>query len=135
MLPISADADDAAQTAMLRIFERASAYDRSRPALPWALGIAAWECRTVRKSRQRRAETAVLPERADQTASAPEMIEQRELIDAVMHVLGQASEADQQTVIDTYWERAGVSGPTQRKRRQRAMERLRETFRRIYGLD
>ncbi|MBI3179922.1 MAG: sigma-70 family RNA polymerase sigma factor, partial [Deltaproteobacteria bacterium] len=43
MLP-EADAADAAQGAMLKILERANEYDRARPALPWALGIAAWEC-------------------------------------------------------------------------------------------
>jgi RNA polymerase sigma-70 factor (ECF subfamily) len=31
-----ADADDAAQQAMAKIFKEASRYDRTRPALPWA---------------------------------------------------------------------------------------------------
>jgi RNA polymerase sigma-70 factor (ECF subfamily) len=54
-----ADGEDAAQQALLRVFSRASEYDRERDALAWALGIAAWECRTFRRKRQRRREDAV----------------------------------------------------------------------------
>src|SRR2546425_10904070 len=49
-----ADAEDAAQAALLRVFSRASEYDPERDALAWALGIAAWECRTLRRKRERR---------------------------------------------------------------------------------
>src|SRR5690606_31373221 len=51
-----ADAADAAQEAMHKILERASDYDRARPALPWALAIAGFECRTLARRRQRRRE-------------------------------------------------------------------------------
>ena len=40
-LPHSADADDVAQEALLKLFGRASEFDVSRDALAWALGIAA----------------------------------------------------------------------------------------------
>ena len=61
-----ADGDDAAQSALLRVFSRASEYDADRDALAWALGIAAWECRTLRRQRQRRHEESVPPlQRAD----------------------------------------------------------------------
>jgi len=46
LLKNEADASDAAQEAMQKILERAGDYDSSRPAMPWALAIAAWECRT-----------------------------------------------------------------------------------------
>src|SRR5260370_788744 len=51
-----ADGEDAAQAALLKIFSRASEYDRARDALPWVLGIAAWECRTLRRRWERRRE-------------------------------------------------------------------------------
>src|SRR4029079_7538387 len=57
LLQNEADAADAAQEALQKILERAPAdYERSRPALPWALAIAGWECRTLLRKRQRRHE-------------------------------------------------------------------------------
>src|SRR5262245_36850471 len=46
-LPV-AEADDAAQEALLRVFSRASEFDPGRDALAWVLGIAAWQIRTHR---------------------------------------------------------------------------------------
>jgi len=47
------DADDAAQQATEKMFVEAVRYDRTLPVVPWALAIAAWECRTVQRRRQR----------------------------------------------------------------------------------
>ena len=52
-----ADAADAAQMAMEKLLERAHEYDPKRPAMPWALAIAGWECRTLARKRSRRRET------------------------------------------------------------------------------
>lgn len=136
MLGNDADADDAAQDAMVTIFARVGDYDRRRPALPWALAVAAWSCRTVRKRRVRRREeglaaapVAVAGERPDHDA------EQRELVDAAMRALSSLSEVDRETLVSTYWEeQASATGATLRKRRERALDRLRGMFRRIYGL-
>src|SRR5207302_10345249 len=54
----AADAEDAAQSALLRVFARAAEYDPEQRALPWVVGIAAWECRTLRRRRDRRREEA-----------------------------------------------------------------------------
>lgn len=130
-----ADGADAAQTAMVRILERASAYDRSRPALPWALGIASWECRTSLKKRARQRETAAEVPASDGGAAVEEQ-ERRLLLEAAMTAMGTLSEVDQETLLATYWERATpASGATLRQRRARALTRLRDAFRRLYGLD
>jgi len=130
-----ADAADAAQAAMMKILERAGEYDKTRPALPWALGIAAWECRTLLKRQQRHKETAEAPVRSDEGSTALE-VEQKLLVSAAMHAMGTLSEADQETLVATYWDTAAnVGGATLRKRRERALTRLRDTFRRLYGLD
>lgn len=130
-----ADAADAAQAAMMKILERAGEYDKTRPALPWALGIAAWECRTLLKRQQRHKETAEAPVRSDEGSTALE-VEQKLLVSAAMHAMGTLSEADQETLVATYWDiAANVGGATLRKRRERALTRLRDTFRRLYGLD
>ena len=141
LLKHEADAADVTQEAMQKIFQRASDYDSTRPAMPWALAIAGWECRTLLRKRGRRREAPETdaPETGDtqRAGSEPEDdIVQRDLTDAAMNALGQLSDADRETLVATFWdEAASVSGATLRKRRERAIDRLRGTFRRLYGLD
>ncbi len=135
LLKNDADAADAAQEAMQKILERASDYDKRRPAMPWAMAIAAWECGTLSRKRTRRREVDdTEPEQAGEDPE--EDLLQRNLIAAAIAAMGELSEADRETLIATYWdEAASVSGATLRKRRERALDRLRKTFRRLYGLD
>jgi RNA polymerase sigma-70 factor (ECF subfamily) len=136
LLKNDADASDAAQEAMQKILERASDYDRKRPAMPWALAIAGWECRTLARKRVRRREAGEEDAEELPGGSAEEDFVQRDLIEAAMTALGELSEADRETLLATFWEEAAsVSGVTLRKRRERAVDRLRNTFRRLYGLD
>jgi len=136
MLKNDADAADAAQQAMEKILARVSDYDRRRPAMPWALAIAAWECRTILRKRSRRRE---VPEDAAASSAidgAEEDVVRRDLTQAALDVLGQVSDADRETLVSTFWdEAASVSGATLRKRRERALDRFRNAFRRLYGLD
>jgi RNA polymerase sigma-70 factor (ECF subfamily) len=136
LLKNDADASDAAQEAMQKILERASEYDRRRPAMPWALAIAGWECRTLARRRGRRHEAPErdMGERAG--AHAEDAIAERDLISAAATALGTLSEADRETLLATFSDAAAsVSGATLRKRRERAVVRLRDAFRRLYGLD
>lgn len=136
MLKNDADAADAAQEAMQKIFTRASDYDQTRPAMPWALAIAGWECRSLSRKRNRRRE-APEPERDERAGShAEEELVQRDLTQAAVTALGELSDADRDALIASFWdEAASVSGATLRKRRERALTRLRNSFRRLYGLD
>lgn len=136
MLKNEADADDAAQQALEKILVRSSEYDRTRPALPWALGIAAWECRTALRKRFRRRELS-----AD---AAPELgleqsdddFAQRQLVQRAVQAMGELSAVDRETLLATFFdEAASVGGATLRKRRERALSRLRDAMRRLYGLD
>jgi RNA polymerase sigma-70 factor (ECF subfamily) len=137
LLRSDADAADAAQEAMAKVLIRAADYDPGRPALPWALAIASWECRTVLRRRVRRRESL------DSTASilardvsGEDEAIQRQLTAAALEVLGSLSEVDRETLLATFWEEApSVGGATLRKRRERALGRLRSAFRRLYGLD
>ncbi len=136
LLRNDADAADAAQQAMEKILVRASDYDPSRPALPWALAIATWECRTILRKRSRRKE--VPEENAPQPVArgSDEDHAQRELVRAALDVMGTLSETDREVLVSTFWEEAAsVSGATLRKRRERALGRLRDAFRRLYGID
>ena len=131
-----ADAADAAQQAMVKIFERASDYDKVRPALPWALAIAAWECRTLRRWRQRRHEASAKEVEQGAGAGGEHELVSRDLLRAAVTSLGELSELDRETLLATFWdEDSSAAGATLRKRRERALVRLRSTFRRLYGLD
>ena len=136
MLRSDADAQDAAQQAMEKILARASDYDKSRPALAWSLAIAAWECRTIIRKRVRRRETS--DDGALNGLAAPDLSEQvvrDDLTRLAQSALGALSESDQQVLLETFWEEAKETAPpAQRKRRQRAIARLREAFRRLYGI-
>ncbi len=130
-----ADAADAAQEAMQKILERASDYDPQRPALPWAMAIAAWECRTLARRKWRRREVAA-DTAAEPTTEGEEDLVVRDLTRAAVEVLGTLSETDRETLLATFKEEAAnVTGATLRKRRERALDRFRAAFRRLYGLD
>lgn len=135
LLKNDADAADAAQQALQKVLTRSADYDRTRPALPWALAIAAWECRTFARQRMRRREIPV--ERAPELGTgSEEELAQRELMQAAVEALGELSAPDREALMATFWEEASnVSGATLRKRRERALKRLRDTFKRLYGLD
>jgi RNA polymerase sigma-70 factor, ECF subfamily len=135
MLKNDADAKDAAQQSMEKILSRASSYDAHRPAMPWALAIAAWECRTIRQKRRRRRETAEDSVKEPATVFSEDEMAERDLAKAALDALGHLSEADQETLFSTFWEESGaVGGASFRKRRERAIHRLRDAFKRIYGI-
>ena len=136
LLKNEADASDAAQQTMEKVLSRASDYDRTRPALPWALAIAGWECRTILRKRARRREAP--EEQAPEPASEDVEAEfaRRDLVTAAIDAMGKLSDADREVLIATFAdESSSVSGATLRKRRERALHRLRNTFRSLYGLD
>jgi RNA polymerase sigma-70 factor (ECF subfamily) len=136
MLKHEADAADAAQQAMTKIFERASDYDPKRPAMPWALAIAAWECRTLQRKRFRRRESPEDSAEEPANEHAESDLIRRDLTQAALAAMSELPETDQQTLLATFLdEAANVSGATLRKRRERALDRLRTSFRRLYGLD
>lgn len=135
LLSNEADAADAAQEAMMKILERASDYDKTRPAMPWAMAIAGWECRTILRRRSRRREVGE-PQTEPAGAHPEEDFVRQNLTAAALAALGELSDADRETLIATFWEEAAtVSGATLRKRRERAIDRLRKSFRRLYALD
>ncbi|MES1207028.1 MAG: sigma-70 family RNA polymerase sigma factor [Pseudomonadota bacterium] len=130
-----ADAEDAAQMAMLKVFSRIADFDRARDGLSWVLGIAGYEVMTVRKQRARRREagpqalTAVPHDRAD----AEELMIGDELRQAALALVGELPDRDRAALAYAF---AGESAPadeTSRKRRFRALARLRAAWRRAHG--
>jgi RNA polymerase sigma-70 factor (ECF subfamily) len=129
-----ADAEDVAQEVFYRICARIADFDRSRDGLSWAFGIASYEIMTHRRRMQRRREVARsvdLTSFVDGSASQEDQVLTRELERALEQVVGELSEEDRESL--GLRGDAAVGGATLRKRRQRALERLRGIWRQVYG--
>ena len=144
----AADGEDAAQAALLQIFSRAAEYDPARDALAWALGLTAWECRTLRRKALRRRESAPpaadprvderaaesVDERAAQGNPEQALLE-RELRDLAREVLGSLRPLDTETLLVAAAGRKVAHGATFRKRLERALARFKLAWRARHGED
>jgi RNA polymerase sigma-70 factor (ECF subfamily) len=133
LMPHAADADDAAQGALVKLFERVSEFDPERDALAWIVGIVSYECLTLRRKTTRRREQGgeALAAIVDGAASPEEQTMTGELEAVALELLGQLRPGDRQTLRIALWgegERA-VPPATFRKRVERALERLRAAWR------
>jgi len=129
----AADAPDVAQAVMLKVFERASAYEPDRDAVAWIFGIAAFECRTLRTRARRRRETSLGPPHteviASSSASPEDVALTREIEAAFREAVGELSEADRETLrFVLSGDRPNIPAPTFRKRVERAFARFRHAF-------
>jgi RNA polymerase sigma-70 factor (ECF subfamily) len=103
--------------------------------MPWALSIAAWECRTLQRKRFRRREAPEESGGEPTDERAEEELIRRDLTQAALTAMRELPETDRETLLATFLdETTAVSGATLRKRRERALDRLRVSFRRLYGL-
>jgi RNA polymerase sigma-70 factor (ECF subfamily) len=128
------DGEDAAQAALLKIFARAADYDRDRDPWPWALGIAAWECRTLRRKRQRRREEPLARPDAGADCPSPEARAiDADLRAAAEEVLGSLRPIDVETIAALADGRRTAEGATFRKRAERAVARFRLAWRARHG--
>jgi RNA polymerase sigma factor (sigma-70 family) len=137
----SPDAEDAAQGALMKVFSRACELDPDRDALSWALGIVAYECRTLRKKAHRRREDMADPEtwasRPATGLTAEDALIARDLEDAAEQILGTLRPEDAETLrLVAGGERPeGVAAPTFRKRVERALSRLRTAWSTKHGTE
>jgi RNA polymerase sigma factor (sigma-70 family) len=136
-LPGRADAEDAAQRAMLVLFRRIVELDRDRDGVAWAATIAAYEVMTFRRKVHRRREQAATDERlaelSDVAPRADDQLATAELRVAVRAAVGELPQRDQEALAVILDDGAVPSGETPRKRRVRAMERLRAVWRKNHG--
>lgn len=136
---LDADADDVAQQALLKVFSRIMSYDPERDALPWILGIAYYECRTMKKQRLRQRQRQVGEEGAAHLAvdaPSPENVAiEHELYETVKEVMGELRPQEIETlrIVAEDLERPAIAASTFRKRFQRALERLRFVWRQRHG--
>jgi RNA polymerase sigma factor (sigma-70 family) len=131
------DADDAAQEAMMKCFNQAASYDSQRPVLPWVLTISAWECRTMMQKRRRRREMVTENMPPSTSTATNDDIMRRDLGDAVDAALSHLVPTDRAAVVAAFWQSdIDENLPTtavDRKRKQRALQRLRLIWRKLYG--
>lgn len=131
------DAEDIAQEVFFKICSRIADFDPTRDGLSWAFGIAHYEILSHRRRQRRRRETHDPTAISAEPATAPsqeEALLEREVrlaFDAVVSTLSESDRlalgVDSGMAPDTAW------GPTLRKRRQRALDRLRIIWRGLYG--
>jgi RNA polymerase sigma-70 factor (ECF subfamily) len=127
-----ADADDAAQEALLKVMRRASTFDGERSAMAWAIGIAGWEVRTMRRRKQRRRETPEVSAgaRPDPALDPEAALLVRDLETTLTTALGALRPEDVETLrMYARGERPPITPATFRKRLSRALARLRLAWR------
>jgi len=121
---LGAHAEDAAQSALLRVFSRASEFQRGRAVLPWFYAIAANEIRAI----ERRNRLVVQSAESEPASPDPELdLCEREMRRAVDRAIDDLDEDAAQAIL-VVLERAphpDVKPATFRKRVSRAYARLR----------
>jgi len=126
--------EDCAQESLVKLFAQLDRFDRERDALTWALTHATWQCRTERRKRDRRGEESasvevVIDERA--------RLDERELVRAAVHTLALLPERDRDVIAAVLTDddelRRAIAPATFRKRLERALGRLRTSWRSRHG--
>lgn len=130
-----AEAEDAAQRALLKVFARISDLDRGRDGVTWAVTLAAYEVLTSRKQQARRREAPVeaVADISDERPGPEEDAAAAQLRGAMRAAVGELDERDRAALAEILENLDLTTGETARKRRFRAIERLRAVWRRAYG--
>lgn len=132
-----ADAEDVAQEVFYRICARISDFDPTRDGLSWAFGIASFELKTHRQKQRRRREVydeAQVAAKTDPGASQERLLLDRELAVAFEEAVGALAQRDRDALgLGVEAGSPQAMSAALRKRKQRALERLRAIWRTLYG--
>jgi len=135
----SADAEDAAQMTLMKIFSRAAEFDPDRGALSWVLGVASYECRTFRQKRRRLREDSIKDEEGPHSgpdSSPEEAAIKQDLEAAAFEALGALQPVDVETIQAVLDGRQPeMPAATFRKRVSRAISRWRSVWSSRHGTD
>ncbi|MEQ1502983.1 MAG: sigma-70 family RNA polymerase sigma factor [Myxococcota bacterium] len=129
-----AKGEDAAQQALVRVFQKASLYDARRPALPWVLAFATWECRTLAGAASRRREDDLADAGVGGADPETELL-RADLLYAVRALVGELGPSDE-AALWAWMEHdldRGPLGATLRKRVERARKRFVDLWRKRHG--
>jgi RNA polymerase sigma-70 factor (ECF subfamily) len=124
-------AEDCVQDALVKLFAQVDQFDRERDGTAWALALVTWQARTIRKQRERR--------REDDVAANPsyEMDADPIFRTAIDEVLASIPARDRDvilaSIVDDDALRDTLAPATFRKRLERALSRLRLSWRSRHG--
>jgi RNA polymerase sigma factor (sigma-70 family) len=141
LLDSESEAEDAAQEALLEVLGNTERYDPSRDALSWAFAITAYEARTLRQRRRRRRETTGAAAPEPRAASTPEAdLADAELRAQLARSVDLLSDQDREEIASYLGLAPDLTpgaplAPARRKRRQRALARLRSIWRSLHGFE
>lgn len=128
-----AEGEDAAQNTLMKVFGRVSDYRPGTDALAWVLTLAAFEVATLRK-RRRRGEVRQASAEALSSLEAEDDVErvalEHEARAQLQAAVGQLAVGDQNVLLSS---EMTSKTPRARKQKQRALQRLRDLWRRING--
>ena len=131
-------AEDCVQDALAALFGQLASYDRERDALTWTLTHVTWSARTSRRTRQRRREDAAHTEVSSGYVDGVSLVEKREIVRAAVIALEALPARDLDVIVASLTDddelRAGLAPATFRKRLERALARLRSTWRSRHGI-
>lgn len=132
-LPTPEDAEDVAQDAFVKISTRLSEFDRSRDGVAWAFGIATHEILTHRtRTRRRREHVTTQLEAPSEDRPVDEALDTRRIEAAFQALVGDLSD-DDRLALGLAGESSGPAPAAARKRKQRALGRLKALWRSIHG--
>jgi RNA polymerase sigma-70 factor (ECF subfamily) len=127
-------AEDVTQESLVKMFAQLSRFDRERDGVTWALTHATWQCRTARRARQRRGEESQV---VDPAYDARISLEERALVGAALDALAELPERDREVISASLTDddelRRSLAPATYRKRLERALARLRLSWRSRHG--
>lgn len=133
----AADAEDVAQEVFVKIASRIADYDRARDGLTWVYAIAAFEVRTHLRRLQRRREVPSVAEEtepADPSLAPVELMMDEEMESMLASALGELTDAERAVLgITEASSHSASTGAAVRKRRQRALTKLRTVWSKLYG--
>ena len=125
-------AEDVAQDSLTALFGQLARFDRQRDGLGWALAIVTWQCRTARRKIQRRGEVAEVVDGA-----IDDDLELRDLVRAALAELELLAPRDRDVIAAAISDddelRRTLAPTTFRKRLERALARLRTSWRSRHG--
>lgn len=121
--------EDAAQEAMMKLFAKAHQFDPDRDVLTWGLTLATWECRSIRKKMWRQTVKDNVVPRVEHKASPEQQVIDADLLTLLEGLLGELSAADQGLLRLSRDEAPQAMSTMVRKRRERALGRLKDLWR------
>jgi RNA polymerase sigma factor (sigma-70 family) len=125
----AADAEEVAQTTIIKIFRQAGAYDGYSAPIAWARAIASFEVQVVRRSGRRRREVDLtgMEEQESLELSVEQRLMIRDRQRVVRAALKKLSDMDRRALLGEESADAAKKAAL-RKRKQRALARLRQAL-------